>query len=110
MATHYLANTITTRVDGLVAIGISGSRPESERVLDNEISLRKIKLPILDIYGSEDLEIIMISAQERANVIAKNGNAQSKQVRIEGANHFYKGQESQLLETVSSWINTAVVK
>jgi len=110
MATNYLANTGAKEVAALITIGISGSRPESERVLDNEISLKKIKLPVLDIYGSDDIEIVLASAQGRANAIAKNGNLRSKQVKIEGANHFHKGYEPQLLKTITSWMTVVTSK
>jgi len=110
MATNYLANTSANQIDALISIGISGSRPESERVLDNELSLNKIKLPVLDVYGSDDLEIVLKSAQERRNAIAKSGNTRSKQVKITGANHFYKGFESQLMETITTWLTESLGK
>ncbi len=104
MAANYLANTSAPRVNALIVIGTTGSRPESERVLDNEISLKKIKLPVLDIYGADDLEEVMSSAQGRANAIAKTGNAISRQARIKGSNHFHVGHETELLETVTTWL------
>ena len=110
MATNYLAKTNTHEVVALITIGISGSRPESERVLDNQISLKKIKLPVLDIYGSDDLEIVLASTLERAKTIAQNGHAQSKQVRIDGSNHFHKGHESKLIETITRWMTAITSK
>jgi len=104
MAANYLSNKSTPRVNALIVIGTTGSRPESERVLDNEISFRKIKLPVLDIYGSEDLEEVISSAQGRAGAIAKTGNAISRQVGIKGSNHFHVGHETELLDTIITWL------
>jgi pimeloyl-ACP methyl ester carboxylesterase len=110
MAANYIANTSVPSVNALILIGTTGSRPESERVLDNEISLRKIKPPVLDIYGAEDLEEIIASAQGRANAIAKTGNAISRQVKIKGSNHFYAGHETELLETITAWLTETAGK
>ena len=104
MAVNYLANMSSPRVSALIVIGTTGSRPESERVLDNVISLKKIKLPVLDIYGSEDLEVVISSARGRADAIAKTGNTISRQVRIKGSNHFHIGHETELLETIVTWL------
>lgn len=110
MAANTIANTSVPHVDALILIGTTGKRPESKRVLDNEISLRKIKLPVLDVYGTEDLEEVMFSAQGRADAIAKTGNSSSRQVKIKGSNHFHAGHEDELLETIITWLTEATVK
>ncbi|MGV6827664.1 MAG: DUF3530 family protein [bacterium] len=65
--------------------------------------LSNIKIPMLDLYGSEDLPDVVSSAAKRA---AAENPATAKQVRIEGANHYFDDNNEVLLETVSNWIKS----
>jgi len=110
MAAYHLANTGAAHVNALIIIGTTGSRPESERVLDNDISLRKIKLPVFDIYGSDDLKEVISSVKGRANAIADAGNTHSMQIEIKDSNHFHSGHDAELLQTISTWLTKTTVK
>lgn len=102
MAANFLATVSDSRVKAFTGIGMKSNRPEPE--LNNVISLTQIQLPVLDIYGSNSIDHIVNSAPLRANAMAKTGNSSSRQVRIEGASHFYKGYEDQLLITITAWL------
>ena len=102
MAANFLATVGDSRVKAFTGIGMKSNRPEPE--LNNIISLTQIQLPVLDIYGSNSVEHIVNSAPHRADVMTKTGHSSSRQVRIEGANHFYKGHEDQLLATITTWL------
>jgi pimeloyl-ACP methyl ester carboxylesterase len=110
MAASFLANTGDPRVTAFVGIGMSGARVAAERGLDNSISLAKIKLPVLDIYGSLDLKEVLDSVKSRADAETKGGNPKSKQVVIDGADHFHGGHEDKLLSTVTGWLGGLGIK
>ena len=105
MGTYFLANMGDPKLKAFTGIGMSGDLPD--RVLDNVISLRKIQLPVLDIYGSHSDNSIVNSAQRRADALARAGNSKSRQIKIKGSGHFYRGYEPQLLETITTWLAEA---
>ncbi len=90
-------------VAGFVAIGMS--------VFDNDprmntlTSLQTIRMPILDLYGKDDLEGIVKSTGDRAKAASKASNTRYQQKMING-NHFFDGEEEALLDTVLNWLNT----
>ena len=56
---------------------------------------------MLDLYGSDDIEGVMNSISERA---AAMQSKQSKQVKINGANHFFDDKDDILVESVQAWL------
>lgn len=100
MAAYYL--TLTTKeVNGFVAIGSSGLAKDDR--MNVVKSIEKIQLPILDLYGTEDLESVLMSTKQRAAAAKKANNKQYSQLQIEG-NHFYDDKNDELIETVSAWL------
>ena len=92
MAAYYLANSQAS-YSGFVAIGMNRG---------NAQYLGEIKLPVLDLYGSEDLPGVLESAIRRAEASA--GNTRYTQQIIEGADHFFNDKEDALLGAVSGWL------
>ena len=89
-------------VTGFVAIGL-GVYAEEER-MDSIKALEKIKAPVLDIYGSEDLDTILSSIDDRAAAAKKAGNENYTQMEISGANHMFDGKEDALIEAIAGWL------
>ena len=67
-------------------------------------ALERIKIPLLDIYGSRDLDSVMDSAPARAAAARRGGNPDYRQLEIAGADHFFRGQETLLLARVRAWL------
>ena len=58
----------------------------------------------MEIYGSEDLNVVMDSARKKAE-IAKEANIEGyQQIKISGANHFFTGKEEQLIQHANEWL------
>ncbi len=93
MAADFLVGT-DQQIRGFVAIGMNVGGVEY---------LDRIKVPMLDIYGSEDLEGVRASAPDRAARAA--GNADYSQQIVDGADHFFNDMEAQLYEIVKAWID-----
>jgi pimeloyl-ACP methyl ester carboxylesterase len=98
MAMYYQASG-GSPVSSLVVIGMRAG------VVDNENieALAAVKIPVLDLYGSEDLEHVLSSVELRSTAGA-NG-PKYRQIRVEGAGHFFQGYEEALLDQVYSWID-----
>jgi pimeloyl-ACP methyl ester carboxylesterase len=107
MGTYYLANT-EQAVNGFVAITM-GTFSDDPR-MDIIKGLEKIKVPVLDLYGGDDLEAVMNSIEARAAAADKAGNSNFTQVEVEGANHFFDDKEDELVEAVADWLKTSPAK
>jgi pimeloyl-ACP methyl ester carboxylesterase len=99
MTTYYLAGS-DRQVDGFVAVGMGPGLAGT--AADNLAHLPKVTVPLFDLYGTEDLPEVVASAKDRA--AAASGNDAYTQVVVQGADHFFEGEEAQLLEQVGGWL------
>lgn len=99
--TAYYLSTSKQDVKGFVAIGIAAFADDPR--MNSIKSLEKIRIPVLDLYGNEDLENILASVKSRAAAAKKAGNKNYTQIKIKG-NHFFDGDEDVLVETVAEWL------
>lgn len=67
-------------------------------------SLKTIKVPVLDIFGSNDLRPVLQSKKSKADVARKAGNKNYTQVKIAGANHFFDNKDDALVRRVRGWL------
>lgn len=104
MAAYALANNPDKPVRALVVIGVSGGNFNDEKV-NFTTNLPKLSMPILDIYGSNDLDNVVSSAKEKARIARKAGNKDYRQIKVEGANHFFAGVDADLVRHVKSWLS-----
>lgn len=108
MAARYLADTPQAGVGGLVAIGMSVI--ELDDKMNGALALEKITLPVLDLYGSRDLDQVVASAETRARAARKAPNPDFRQITVEGADHFFVGVEDELIRRVYGWLKTGFEK
>jgi pimeloyl-ACP methyl ester carboxylesterase len=99
MAVYYLSRDPSSAVDSLVIIGMSPGIKADENIE----RLRQIDLPVFDLYGGKDLEPVLASASQRA-AAGRAASPDYRQQRVEAANHFFQGQEAELLRQVSGWL------
>lgn len=102
MAASYLANGGSATA--FVAIGTDALTDFDEPRMDHAGFLSKITIPVLDLYGSQDLEGVRNTAKDRAQAGRKAGNSNYRQVEVTGANHFFQGMEADLVRHVKSWL------
>jgi pimeloyl-ACP methyl ester carboxylesterase len=104
MAASYLANNTQHGLQGLVIIGL-GVIDLDDR-MNGVLALEKIQIPVLDLYGSRDLETVLDSVKTRAMAARKAGNKSYRQTEIEGADHFFIGMEDTLNRRVYGWLQS----
>lgn len=93
MANQYLIKADNVPVKAWVFIGIINGLEEMFR----------IKIPVLDVFGSKDWEITQVGAYERKKQIDKVPGSQ--QVVVPDALHFFEGKEDQLVTTVVGFLD-----
>lgn len=64
-----------------------------------------LKLPILDLYGDNDLPLVLANAATRKQTLAAGA---SKQVVIARADHFYSGHEAEMVAAVADFLNATL--
>lgn len=100
MTSHYLASQPDNPLRAYV--GISMPEGQADPVLSNVAALKKIRIPVLDIYGSRDLPEVIDHAAARKQ--AARNNPGYRQVVIQDASHFFEGQEDELIKRVRGWL------
>ena len=88
MANQYLIKADETTVKAWVFVGIINGLEEMFR----------IKIPVLDVFGSKDWEITQVGAYERKRQIDKVPGSQ--QVIVPDALHFFEGKEDELVKVI----------
>ena len=103
MANQYLIRTEDNSVGAWVFIGILQGLEEAYR----------IRIPVLDLYGSNDWTVTMWGAPERREQLLQIPG--SGQIEVQGAKHFFEDKEEELLKIVVAFLDksfrrTPVVK
>jgi dienelactone hydrolase len=98
MTTAYLAATEVPSVSGYIGIGVLEGGGE---LLDANLNIRKLKVPILDLYA-DSTPLDLKSAEARRPLVGPN----FQQVRITGANHSFKDHEASLAREVVAWLKS----
>ena len=98
MSSYYLSRH-PSDVKGLIAIGMGATQKDSH--INSAQSLKKITIPILDLYGDDDLPGVLDTVDARTESSAHN--AQYSQQMIKGANHFFDGMDDELVSAVAGW-------
>ena len=103
MAGYYLAQKADPSIRAFVAVGVSGQMNKESKV-GYLTSLKTIKVPVLDIFGSNDLPQVLKSEKAKADAARKSGNKNYTQVKIAGANHFFDNKDDVLIKRVRGWL------
>jgi pimeloyl-ACP methyl ester carboxylesterase len=109
MISYSLAKYPRPQIKAMAVVGMSGSLfddPEKNYF----VTLPKLKMPILDIFGSEDLEAVLKTEKKKAQVAKESGNTAYTQIKVPGANHFFIGKNAELIKEVSQWLAKNAVK
>ena len=98
MSSYYLSRH-PSDVKGLIAIGMGATQKDSH--INSAQSLKKITIPVLDLYGDEDLPGVLDTVDARTESSAHN--VQYSQQMIKGANHFFDDMDDELVSAVAGW-------
>ena len=104
MAGYYMANNPDASIHALVAVGVSGVMYKENDKVGYLVSLKNIKVPVLDIFGSNDLDTVLRGEKAKALTARKAGNKNYTQVKVAGANHFFDNKSDVLLKHVRDWL------
>jgi dienelactone hydrolase len=93
MTNYFLNHAGDAKLDAWVAVGISGIFTEPQT----------FRFPVLDLYGERDLPAVLENAEKRAAALQKvKGSAQ---IQVAGADHFFNGQEGDLVRNSRQFLD-----
>jgi len=95
MTTGFLAQNPDSGVIGYIGVGLLGGGQEP---LNTNLNLKKIKLPVIDIYADSGPDAK--SAEFRKPYVSERYT----QVIISGAKHDYRGYDNQVAKAVIAWL------
>jgi pimeloyl-ACP methyl ester carboxylesterase len=104
MAATWVAGSQTPDINGLVLIGLSVI--DADEKMNSLPALENLQIPILDMYGSRDLDGVVSTLKNRQSAASKSGNKQYRQLQIEGADHFFVGLEDEMTRSVYGWLKS----
>ncbi len=96
MACAFVAKHPDSGLSGLI---VAGCRNNGGDPLGCDQNLKKVDLPVLDIWGGKNGKDSR-AASERSGLVS----ATYTQVKISGANHKFEGREAELLNAVKKWL------
>lgn len=104
MGAYYLTTdaSASKNIRSFVAISMGAPRPESISGIDMIAMLKKISIPVFDLYGKTHENAFKGAGQRLAVLRTDNG---SRQRGIDGAGHFFRGKNSELVNAVSEWLD-----
>jgi alpha/beta superfamily hydrolase len=103
MASYYLS-TDDRDIQGFVAIGMPAGIEKSDVL--NAKMVAEIKIPLLDLYGSEDSADVLEAVPLRQEVEGRPYRSE----KVEGANHFFDGKEDALVDSVNNWLTATTLE
>ena len=89
MSRVYLAGKPDSAVKSWASLGIS------------QDDYQAVKLPVLDLYGDNDLPAVLANAAKRKQTLPAGP---SKQVVVGHADHFFTGREGEMVDAVASFL------
>ncbi len=92
MAAYYFANNPNSAISKFVAVGLGDAS-----------SVAKINIPMLDLYGSDDLPSVLNTANARREAAKQAGNSGYQQVIVKDAEHFFNDKNTELLHEINSF-------
>lgn len=100
-AVAFVAKRPDAGVDGVVAIGLS-TLVHGPDVMQPVLMLRTVRVPVLDIFGADDLyEVVSMADARRA---AAAGNARYQAIRVPDADHFFADRYEPLKTHILNWL------
>jgi predicted alpha/beta-hydrolase family hydrolase len=101
MTSGYLATHPDAPIVGYIGVGLLAGGKEP---LNTNLNLRKIKIPVIDIYAENDRDAK--SAEFRKPMVSDR----FVQVPVTGAKHDYRGYETVVADAVNSWLKKQEAK
>lgn len=86
-------------------IGIGMGATDAKQYMSKPFPLNKLKIPVLDIYGSNEFGAVIKSAPVRLKMIRSSSNAKSEQRIVTDADHYFTDRGDALTKEIKDWLD-----
>jgi hypothetical protein len=90
-------------IDGYVGLGMGAT--DYGQPMRKPYPLARMQVAVLDLYGAEEFPAVLRAAPERLAMLEAAGNAQSRQLVLPQANHYFTDQGDALVGAVADWLD-----
>ena len=104
MAMAWLETTTERPIDAFIGIGMGAT--DYQQPMQRPFPFATLKIPVLDIYGSEDYPAVHRLAPIRLEKIQLGGHLSSTQVVVDGADHDFTAYTGTMAQTISRWLDS----
>ena len=106
MSNVYLDQSADAPYAAWVCMGLTGGF--TSRGMGMNLPMLRVKIPILDVYGENDMPAVLGAAARRKHSLADMPG--SNQVMIAGADNFYTGKGNELAQAIAEYLKERWVK
>jgi len=106
MAVYFFNETQTTAIKALVTMSLAVPATEIQTA-QTLTFLKNINVPLLDIYGTQDLPTVTNSAGKKRKTA--KGNPNFRQVKINQVGRSFRNHEDLLVKRIYSWLNLTTI-
>ena len=93
---------LSKNISSLVLIG-SGAVDKGEKLI-YEYPYGKIQVPILDLFGENDFNLVLKNANKRKQLI-KETSVKSQQIKIKSSDHYHTDNSERVITFVKKWLS-----
>ena len=93
---------LSNNISALVLIG-SGAVDKGQKLI-YEYPYDKINVPILDLFGESDFDLVLKNAKKRKQLI-KESNTKSQQIKIKSSDHYHTDNSELVITFVKKWLS-----
>ena len=93
---------LSNNISALVLIG-SGAVDKGQKLI-YEYPYNKINVPILDLFGESDFDLVLKNAKKRKQLI-KESNTKSQQIKIKSSDHYHTDNSELVITFVKKWLS-----
>ena len=104
MAMAWLETTAGRPIDAFIGIGMGAT--DYRQPMQRPFPFARLKIPVLDIYGSEDYPAVHRLAPIRLEKIQLGGHLGSTQVVVDGADHDFTAYTGAMAQLISRWLDS----
>ena len=90
-------------IDAYIGIGMGAT--DYQQPMRKPFPFNRIEVPLLNVYGSEDYPAVQRQVETLAPLLA-GIHPDSRQIRIDGADHYFDGYNEELAASIAAWLAT----
>ncbi len=103
MAMAWIREHGDEQIDAFVGLGMGAT--DYLQPMRRPFPLDAMRVPVLDLYGSDEYPAVIGKAPERRAMIEAAGHPASRQLVLADADHYFRDRGAALLDTVAAWLD-----